>query len=537
MNHESNKILSKFIRRAFWMNNPNSNEFKLYFLEMVTELRRNSGRQFNADITLEDVKRTLTSLTDKYPILKNISLNTIFKTINTMESVSKAGDLFTIASAVSTSFLSIGMLFLGPLPYLLLKVFAPNRLKCGVIMGLGGLICIEIYNIQDYEEIKITGLKRRKEISISTMISGILLILNTIFIFYPGLTFFYKTSLIFTSFFILAFFIASLGFDIWKSKRFIKKISPNGTQFNFKVGESEDLETNFKLDVEESRFLYSILLNLIESNIESTQNSRIKGNKRIWLDHWKTQREAEIGVSLVSDKAIIDSTIFGEFQKLSRMKRFLMYMECALFIPFSSVSDLRLSIPEKGKFFSNKDLESLSKQMNINISPKTIQQSFYSALNSIGSISVISKIVESLFKISSLTTPIIIQPYSSLLKASVLTSLRLKKGRGDLLPPENTFFLGGGILLSPDMDNFIIQFSEQSSEFTLFQLSRIDAFVNVYSKETKNKIAVALLKRATNLRNNFIKHYNLKARGKEEIKKSIHYLEVFIRRMEIILKK
>ncbi len=534
MSRDANEIIGKFIRRAFWMTDPQSAEFRLFFLEMITELRNLSGRDFNADITLDDLKRTVSNITDKYPVIKKISLNTVFKTLNAMDSFAKAGDLFSIASAVSTSFLSIGMLFIGPMPYLLLKVFAPNRLKCGVIMGVGGLIGLELYDTKPTPVIR-----KRNKFSPATIISGIFFtVLLLLSIFLIQVPFFYRLLTFLCSGILFLFFISSLSLDIFNLNSRKKTKDPADHEiFQFNINTDRTLSSHFKLDNEEARFLFSLQYTLAESNIEMTVDPKIKGNKRIWLDKWKTSIEAEISRKLVTSRAILEEAIFGPMQRLSKLKRNLIYLECALFKPFFPIVELKnIVIPEKERTISQNNLTELSRSMNITIPPKIIQSTYQSSIQTISVVNLIKKITQSLITPSfgGFAPFSVIQDYTGLVKTSTAVSIggigKIPKKK-DLITQENSYIIGGGIILEKEMFPLLSQIAEYSSNAVLSQLARLAASFKLFSGELPDYInqLESMLTLETQLRDTLVKVYNNKGADREELRQSIHFLEMGIK--------
>ena len=531
MPFKAGRILGKFIRRAFWMNYPLSLEFRMFFMEMITEIRNLSGRDFNADITLSDLKRTIISITEKYPSLKKISLNTVFKTMNTMDSLSRAGDLFSIASAVSASWLSVGTLFIGPLPYILLKVFAPGRLKCGVIMGVGGLIGLELYNIK-----QAPAAEEKRCLSVFTILSGLLVpVIFFISIFAPGGLILLKIAGIILSFLFLFIFLAGLRSGLFAAAAAEKLSlhSANG-DFLFKPAAENSIFSQFRLDKEEARFLFSLYYALSEESVETTPDHKIKANKRIWIDKWKSDVENEISGSLVTSPDIMKRAISGPMQGLSKFKITLILMECSLFKPFFPLKDLSdIAIPLKESVIPLKRFNGLALEMGVAASPEIFRKAYQTAIGCLNSLNIISQVIRSIASPSmySIVPFAAIQNDTGIIKTSTIINL---SGTGS--PAD--FIIGGGVILENEMLPLLCGIAETSSYAILTQAARLETACKTIISELPDYAAILeeMISKETSLRNAFVKAFNEKVSDREELKASIHFLEMGIKRLRETLK-
>jgi|GEM_PF-2458685 len=526
------RILGKFIRRALWMNDPMSLEFRMFFMEMITEIRNLSGRSFNADITLSDLKRTITSITEKYPSLKSISLNTVIKTMNTMDSISKAGDLFSIASAVSASWLSIGTLFIGPLPYLLLKVFAPGRLKCGVIMGVGGLIGLELYDIK-----QLTPDREKMLIPNSAVISGVSApVILLISILAPASMIFIKMTGILLSIFLFTVFLTGLGLKFLKGhKEKIREIPSGDDPFRFKTPPETSIISNFKLDVEESRFLFSLYHALALESIEITSDPKIKADKRIWIDKWKSDVENEISGGLVTDLELMKSVISGPLQQLSKFKIILILMECALYKPFFSLNDLPdISIPIRDSTIPLKSLNTLAQEMGVMFQPGNFRTVYQNSIRSLNSLNIIKQIVRGI----ALPSTYISAPFAVISnEIGIIKSPAGFDHSGIINSSE--LFIGGGIILEKEMHPLICKIAQSSSYSILCQAARLETIYKTImpGSEDYHNFLKLVISLETDLRNSLVKKFNENSSDREELKGSVHFLEVSIKRAQERLKE
>ncbi len=539
---EANRIIGKFIRRAFWMNDPTSLEFRLFFMEMITEMRNLSGRNFNADITLSDLKRTLTNITDKYPALKSISVNTVFKTINTMDSFAKAGDLFSIASAVSASFLSIGTLFIGPLPYMLLKIFAPGRLKCGVIMGLGGLIGIELYDIKPLQFPPVK--KRMPYIAIASGLSVPVLI--SLALFLDKAPVLLRISSFACSIFLFLIFLAGIGlFRLESKKEPPMSDTPGPDTFDFQPDGEDSLFSNFRLDPEEARFLFSLYYQLTEDGIEAVSDPGIKANKSIWLDKWKNNVEKELHSSLAAGREVLKKAIFGPMQKLPRIKISIIFMECALFRPFFPLEELTgLSIPGGINSISLKSLNDLALEMGVPLSPGQVRNIYHSAVGALNTVNILKQMAQNFISPSlSRIPPIaVIQSEAGIVKTSGSVNIAgagSLPGLKGLTEGADNYIIGGGIMLEKELFPLLCRISAASSYSFLCQAARLETVFRIVLNDLPDypELLESLIELLKNLRIIFIKSYNIRGLGSEELRASLHFLEIFIKRTGDLLRQ
>ncbi|MGA2142124.1 MAG: hypothetical protein ABSG94_06835 [Brevinematales bacterium] len=527
------RILGKFIRRAFWMNDPMSTEFRMFFMEMITEIRNLSGRSFNADITLSDLKRTITSITEKYPPLKRISLNTVFKTMNTMDSLSKAGDLFSIASAVSASWLSIGTLFIGPLPYMLLKVFAPGRLKCGVIMGVGGMIGLELYDLKQVtlragNMMNSWPLPEKKRISPSALVSGISAIaIFLVSVFTPAGMIFLKITELLASILLFAVFLTNIGLGLLRSGKAAIHEMPTGKDpFKFRTEDDNSLISNFRLDGEEARFLFSLYYTLADESIENTPDHKIKADKRIWIDKWKSGVEEEIGGGLVTDPDIMKNVISGPMQGLSKVKTSLILMECSLFKPFFSLNELSdINIPSRDGVIPLKIIDELAKDFyGLYVKPAAFRTAYQEALRGLNSLNIIKQALQS-FALPSIAPFTVIQNDTGLIKKPPVI------GRDGMAGPVS-HFIGGGVMLERDMHPLLCTIALTSSSSILYQSARLESAYRTILRENSswNSLMEFITGVETELRGLLVRKFNEENGDREELKNSIHFLEVSIKR-------
>ncbi len=539
---EANKIINKYTKRAFWMNDPLSGEFKLFFLEMVTEIRKISGREFNSDITIEDLKRTLQNLTEKYPLSSNVSLNTVLKTLNAMQSLSQLGDLFSIASAVSISFMPLGVLFTGPVFYIFLKLFAPQRLKCGVIMGIGGLLASELYNNNPGFYNKPILIGKKQGLSLPSFAFGFLALLTGIVLFLFKLD--WISRLLIGSFCAVSLILLFIwtGIDLSRTKKIKNQKAESDNQiFHFQINTSRDFSEQFRLDNEEARFLFSLLYFLTVSNINDTQDSKIKGDKRIWLDKWKSDIEIQLGRKIVTERKILEEAYQDCVQYLSKTKISLIFIECVLYSPFFVINNLHgLKIQRKERTLNQKILDEIGKSLNLDYPAKKILSYYSFVVQSIGALNILKKIAESVFsegfKIA------ILQENTGPVSAS--TSLTFSSGESpddktEDSFQENSFIIAGGIVINDDFFQNLLQSADFNSGFILNQLARMETVLKIIIPDQKDPVLILnkIINKYINIRDKMVKLFNQSEKTREELKKSIHYFESSIRRIEIFQKK
>ena len=536
---ESNKIIDKYTKRAFWMNNPLSNEFKLFFLEMVTEIRKASGREFNFDITLEDIKRTLQILNEKYPLTRNVSFNTILKTLNTMQSVSQLGDLFSVASAVSISFMPLGVLFTGPVLYIFLKFLAPQRLKCGLIMGIGGLIALELYNTNPgfYNKPVLTA--KKNTFSVPPAVFGCLALITGALLFFLRMELLYRILIgIFTGINI-TLFILWICIDLSRSGKIKKQKEEYDSQvFHFQISTSHDFPFQFRLDNEEARFLFSIQYYLSEKNINDTQDSIIKGNKRIWLDKWKSDIENTIGRSIVTDWKVLEEACRNSLDYLSKTKTSLIFIECVLYRPFYEMNIMPgLKFPGKERRLKENLLTDLGKILGQDYPVKKILSYYREALNSISAVNMLKKIIESFFTSGARIS--ILQESTGMVKSSTMIYPdESKSDRNAEAFRDISFIICGGIIINENLNKHFLQAASYDSGFALKELARLESALKTIfeNQPVPYEISDNIITMYINVRDNMIKMFNQSERGLDELKKSVHYFETAIKRIESLFK-
>jgi hypothetical protein len=515
------ELIGKFIRRALWMNDPLSLEFRMFFMEMITEIRNLSGRSFNADITLNDLKRTITSITEKYPSLKKISLNTVIKAMNTMDSLSRAGDLFSIASAVSASWLSVGTLFLGPLPYVLLKVFAPGRLKCGVVMGVGGLIGLELYNVKE-----VPPALSARSVPPFTVLAGVS---AAFFLLAASLPFnapvILKITGFLVSFILFIVFLSGLVLDRTRPKNADKP--SEDSPFLLEAPADGSIFSQFRLDDEEARLLFSLYYALSDENIESTSDPRIKANKRIWVDKWKRGIEGSINGKIVTSPVLMKKALTGPVKSMSKFKKALILLECSLFQPFYPLNDLAdIVIPPRENTIPLKRLAALAEDFGAEIAPGNFRTVYRDSMRALNSLNVINQIVRGLSSTSF---------YPDAPFAVVRTGIN-RSGMVSLA----SLIIGGGAFLDSETFPLLAGIAENNSYAVLAQAARLETVCRTVLKDLPDfaQNLESVIRYVVEFRGVLVKSFNEKEADREELRDSIHFVEMSIKRiMEILRKK
>ena len=346
---DSGKVIEKYVRRALWMTNSNSGEFKLFFLEMVTEIRGLSGRDFNAEITLEDLTRAMSALSERFSWFRKITLNDLLKTVNAADSISKAGDLFAIASAVSLAFLSSGMILAGPFPYILLRIFAPGRLRCSVIMAIGGLVASELYGMQNIPELTRNLDENQPEKAHKSpwklvwALFGILLLAGGFAFWYyqakpaflPGLL----AGIVFLVFLVPAAFYVLFLFGSNRVKGELR-IHKNEVDLLFREDQESGLESFFLYPAEQ-RLLFLLRLYLLRQDCEKEKDHFISGEKRLLMEEWFHRHSATFPGAVESEPTVEFIREAGRI--LPAFKKNLILCDTALWNPYRNVKGAKVS--------------------------------------------------------------------------------------------------------------------------------------------------------------------------------------------------
>ena len=239
--------------------------------------------------------------------------------------------------------------------------------------------------------------------------------------------------------------------------------------------------SNFRLDSEEVRFLFSLYYDLAEQGVENTPDHKIKADKRIWIDKWKSGAEEEIGGGLVTDPGILQKVISGTMQGLSKVKTALILMECSLFKPFFSLSDLSdINIPPREGVIPLKIIDELALEMNsgFSIKPAAFRTAYQEAMRGLNSLNIIKQALQS-FTLPSIAPFTVIQNDTGLIKKPPVI------GRDGITGPAS-HFIGGGVILERDMHPLLCTIALTSSSSVLYQSARLESAYRTILRENGN---------------------------------------------------
>ena len=533
---EAESIIHKFVKRSMWMNNLQSDEFRMYFLEMVTEIRRLSGRDFNADFTLEDVKRTVLYITETYPLTGKVSVNTVFQALDSLQSLGKLSDLQMIAIAVSSYMMSAGLAFIGTGAYLFLRIFGYDRLKCVTAMGIGGALALELYGVRD-EAIEATvPLHRQRQTNVFGIASVLVGVVGLITAIVIPADFIVKAIFSAIGVVGVAGFIGAMVFNARNSEWKAAAVETDARKsFSFRKSYYDDALTQFRFDTEEMRFLHSLEFMLTQDNIEKTADSLYLGSKRIWADKWKSMTERRFGYELMTDREELWNTVDVPAQQLPKVKKGILFVECALFRPFYPMekSD-RTDIPMRERSNSDATLNELSKRLSINISAKDTIAKYRQAMRDFEMRGIFEKVVKDLFQVG-FKLPIVYK--NSMENEQVITATMTVAG-SKAEATENVYVAGGGVCCREEYLPILKEYAQHDAAMPMNQLAKLDAVMRLIlvSNPCGEQYVRSILSEQASIRNELIRAYNAMPTDKDELKKAIHYFEVAIRKTEDILK-
>jgi hypothetical protein len=510
------------MRRAMWMSDPMSAEFRTYFYEMVTEIRRLSGREFNADATLSDLHHALSRLFERFPAAGQISLDSVLKAADSIGTYSKLTDLLAVSTAVTSVFLPAGAVFVGGAVWMVLRTFAPSRLKCALAMGIGGVLASDLYRIPEPPP----GKAEREQsvfpailLPIILLAAGALFPLGAVFLRMPAAAF------LGTLLFGVLLVLLAAALLIFTLLARMKRTDPEPSRaelaraFTFETADplTSSVRFLFAPGPEERRFAASLSWHLASAAIERAPGVTEQAEMRLRLERWKAATETMQRAPLMTSASAFSSALRQASREMPEPRRLLILADCALQSPFDGLEE------PGGKQLSSRTrrippelLESAARELSVKLDFKRLRAAYAGAITAIDATDTWKKIL------GGLTGGVSKNPagYLVLPVTTAPLAFPVRDGEGSI---------AGGYAFLSSAD--VVKTALSSPEALRSALAKLEAVWKLLEVRPGADIwALEILEGLRAARELIAREANIAGQGKEELRRALRFYESSVRR-------